>query len=557
MNINKSSKSTTNLLQEEISMQYLVDIGSSTIKIYERKNNKVSLLEAKTFDFKDSFDPSYGLSDVNKEKIYVFFDELNTRFSFTRCNTKLYATGIFREIINKQVFVEEFYARTRLLFNIVPHDLEAFYLEKAWIGKYTSKGNLLVINIGGKTTEIIIYNQGDVVERKMLSIGVGTILKKYPSINEKYSPISLSEVVDYVKDELPQTGNNVNTAIYTGGELTYMQVAGYALQKNTVFSDEKHPSMIKSKDYYAQNERVFSEITIANLKNMMPNNPDWMNGARACSALAQAICTQYGVEIIIPSDSNLIDGVNVQEVRSVIVCGDYYKHKEQITRLISKMKDQGIDVLNRNSLSLFYDTINYEELAKQIYHEVVNSLDSFDGTVPTSLTMAHKNFVICGSFNKHLNYITKLIEEMKKLGMVIISPKDAEVIGFERGFVLFKNDKIINNCTWSIEALHLRAIKECSCVIVCNFDDYVGSKTSLEIGCAKSCMIPTIFLNDVVFKQAIEECDCLIVCNYDSVVNERVAFEIGYAYMCGKKVVFMEDNPIVEDFDIPSEVGLL
>lgn len=554
------SKNKPDFQKEKIIMQYLIDMGSSTIKVYERKNNRVSLVETKTFDFKDGFEPSYGLSSDNKEKIYAFFKELHARFSFSRFNTKIYATGIFRDIIKKQVFVEEFYAQTRLLFNIVAHDLEAFYLEKAWIGKYTSKGYLLVINIGGKTTELIIYNHGYVVERKLLSIGVGTVLKKYPYINENYSPVSLSEIVNYLRGELPPSENNIETAIYTGGELTYMEVAGYALQENTVFSDKNHPFMIRSNDYYSQNECVYEEITITNLKNMMPNNPDWMNGARACSALAQAICVQYGVEIIIPSDSNLIDGVNAQEVRSVVISGDYNKHSEPIKQLISKLENQGIDVLNRHCLPLFYGTINYELLAKQIYKKVWSDLELFDpikspNQIP--LLMKGVSIVICGSFNKHLKHITKLIEEMKKLGMKIISPKDTEVIGSEKGFVLFKNDSVINHCTWSVEALHLRAIEECTYVIVCNFDDYVGSKTSLEIGYAKKLGKPVISLKDAVFQQVIEECDCVVVCNYESAVNVRTAFEIGYAYMCGKKVVFIEDNPIVEDFDIPSEVGLL
>jgi nucleoside 2-deoxyribosyltransferase len=64
-------------------------------------------------------------------------------------------------------------------------------------------------------------------------------------------------------------------------------------------------------------------------------------------------------------------------------------------------------------------------------------------------------------------------------------------------------------------------------------------------------------LQDAVFQQAIENCDCVAVCNYNNFVDARTACEIGYAYKCGKKVVFMEDNPTVEDFDIPSEVGLL
>lgn len=417
-------------------MHYLIDIGSSTIKVYERTEGEVILVMAKTFDFKDGFEPARGLSDSNNEKLYLFFSELASRFSLSRCNTKLYATGIFREILDKQFFVEEFFARTRLLFNIVSHDLEAFYLEKAWLGRIADPGTLLVINIGGKTTELIFY-RGSIIDRKLLSIGVGTILQKYSSINEEYSSVSLSKIVDFIRGELPEMDEEFDTAIYTGGELTYMQIAGYALQKNTVFSDNKHPSIIELADYCTQNQRVFSDITIADLRNMMPSNPEWMNGARACSALAQAICLHYRVKTIVPSDSNMIDGVNVQEARSVVVCG---------------------------------------------------------------------------SFNKHLDTISKLIEKLKNCGIEVLSPENTDVVGTERGFVLFKGDNLVNNCTWSIEALHLKAIEKCDIVVVCNLDSYVGTKTALEIG---------------------------------------------YAYKCGKKVIFQEDNAVVDDFDIPSEINML
>lgn len=417
-------------------MHYLIDIGSSTIKVYERTESDIMLVMAKTFDFKDGFEPASGLSDTNNEKLYSFFSELSARFSLSRCNTKLYATGIFREILDKQLFVEEFFTRTRLLFNIVSHDLEAFYLEKAWIGRFADHGSLLVINIGGKTTELIFY-RNSVIDRKLLSIGVGTILQKYSSINEKYSSISLDRIVDSIRGELPKMDEEFNTAIYTGGELTYMKIAGYALQQNTAFSDNKHPYLIKIDDYCSQNQRVFSDITLAELRNMMPNNPDWMNGARACSALAQAICLHYQVKAIVPSDSNMIDGVNIQEARSVVVCG---------------------------------------------------------------------------SFNKHLDAISELIKILRECGIDVLSPKNTDVVGTEKGFVLFKDDNIVNHCTWSVEALHLKAIEACDVVIICNFDSYVGTKTALEIG---------------------------------------------YAYKCGKKIIFLEENKIVDDFDIPSEINIL
>ena len=226
-------------------------------------------------------------------------------------DTKIYATGIFRDIKDKELFVKEFFEHIQLTIYIISHEEEAQYLEKAWTNKWASDDLLLVINIGGKTTELIIYDQQKIIKRSMLNVGVGTILKRYPVINDEYSKILLTDIVEEIKKELPQLSMSIETAIYTGGELTYMQVAGYPLDKNYIFSDETHPFSIKIEDFSVRNDELFYSVSIDTLRSMMPDNPDWMNGARACSALAQAICEHFDISVIIPSDSNLIDGINI------------------------------------------------------------------------------------------------------------------------------------------------------------------------------------------------------------------------------------------------------
>ena len=522
-------------------MKYLIDIGSSTIKVYQQENNQVTQVVARTFDFKDDFDSLRGLSEDNTSKLFSFFDELINRFSLSRSNTKLYATGIFRDILNKQAFIEDFYVQTRLFFNIISHDLEAFYLEKAWIGKWSGDSTLLVINIGGKTTELVIYDKHNAIERKMLSIGVGTIRKKYEKdINDVYSTVSLTDVMHFIKNELPPAEKKIDTAIYTGGELTYMQIAGYALQDNKIFTDEKHPSVIQSEDFYSQNERVFSEITLESLRGMMPSNPDWMKGARACSALAQAICMHYQIDTIVPSDSNLIDGVNVQELRNIVVCPS---DNDKTTKLIKYLEERNVRLNMREKT---VKDSSYKNLATSLISRIRHQLPA-----------RSRKLVICGSFNKHLDDIRLLINELKKLDICVVSPRNTDVVGSENGFVLFKDDIIKNHCTWSVEAQHLKAIEESDCVIVCDFDGYIGTKTSLEIGYAKRCGVPVIYIQEILMHQAFDGADCIVVCNYGDKVDSRVAYEIGYAYKCGVKIVFLEDNAIVDDFDIPSEIGLL
>lgn len=109
---------------------FLIDIGSSDVKVYLREDHKVYLLERKTLDFKEGIDEN-ALSYQSKIELFHYFKHLVERHLMTNKNTKLYATGFFREIKNKKDFVEEFFKSTGLFFNIISCDLEAFYLEKA------------------------------------------------------------------------------------------------------------------------------------------------------------------------------------------------------------------------------------------------------------------------------------------------------------------------------------------------------------------------------------------------------------------------------------------
>lgn len=149
-----------------------------------------------------------------------------------------------------------------------------------------------------------------------------------------------------MKGKLPPLQNKVKLAFYSGGELTYMQLAGYKLQKNKLFIDRDHPSFISFNNFAKRNKEIFNEVTLTELEALMPDNPRWMHGARACSALAQAICEKYGVETIIPSNSNLIDGVARQEFRYVTISGSFRKHLDYILRVRKQLIEKRVEVLS-------------------------------------------------------------------------------------------------------------------------------------------------------------------------------------------------------------------
>ena len=323
-----------------------VDIGSSTVKVYGAGSDGAVLKETKSLPFKNEFNSEVGLSEKMKQELIDYVNQAKGKHKPVR--VKVFATAIFRRLTRAAYrrLADDFFEQTGVYFNVVSHELESFYLEKALSSEYTGGAPLLLINIGGGSTELIVKEASEVVGRYNLEIGVGTVLNDFPFLNEAYSKHALREVVDSISKQLPGTKLATPVAIYNGGELTYMRLAGYNLATNDIFSDPTHPCVISSGDFAARNEEIYQKISIKELENLMPDDPLWMHGARACSAIAQAIVEKFQVEKLVPSDSNMIDGAIKQEYRSVVLTGSYRKHWSYISSIKQDLLRSGVEVLS-------------------------------------------------------------------------------------------------------------------------------------------------------------------------------------------------------------------
>lgn len=287
----------------------LIDIGSSSIKVYLYKDNNLNLLLTKSVPLKDGFTHEKGISEENKQILFDLIKEQRARFP--NHIFAVYGTAIFRKYspIAIEKFLEEFKQKTGVTVTIISADHENMYLEYALAGKFLAPDNLLLINIGGGSTELVVVKNNQTIEQQNVDCGIGTILAEFPQINNHLSGISLKKVMTFISAQLPTIKPKVSIAFYSGGELRYMQIAGYQIEQNTLFEDIDHPSMISLKDFIKRNAEIFNKISLTELENLMPDNPRWMHGARGCSAFAQAICEKYDIKTIIPSNSNLINGI--------------------------------------------------------------------------------------------------------------------------------------------------------------------------------------------------------------------------------------------------------
>ncbi|MCI8498434.1 MAG: hypothetical protein HFG33_03445 [Bacilli bacterium] len=290
---------------------YYIDLGSSTIKVYCHEG-ELKLVEEHSIYFKNDFDLEKGISEANLKELCDYFEEIKSRYDLKYYNTHIFVTGIFRSLIQdrKQELVKLFNDKFDLHFNIISHGIENYYLAKAMENDYNGK-KVLIINMGGKTTELVTFVGTKITDTKNLDIGVADLLNNFDKVNDKYSGNTVQEMESFVAEKLTdvELDKDYDCAIFTGGEERFELLTGFNLVENTLFDDNIHKYMLSLEDYIKGTEKVFNEISIEELYALMPSNPKWMDGARSGAILPLPLFRMTNIKWIIPSDLNLINGV--------------------------------------------------------------------------------------------------------------------------------------------------------------------------------------------------------------------------------------------------------
>ena len=286
--------------------KYILDLGSSTLKLYGLDGGALRLQNQKSVYFKKHLENGV-LADDALGELLRFIESA----SLPCQNLRIYATSFFRKLSEAERgrIIECVYSTTGHLIQTIDQTTENIFLELALTRSLKTSDRFLTVNVGGGSTELVVLENAKKVQAINVDVGVIDILKGHEGINDRLSKVLLEDIVADVRKRLPSETVAIKYAFLTGGELTYMQAAGYPLRSNDIFKDENHPSLIDLDSYSQRNIEIFDKVTLSELESFMPTNPQWMHGARAYGAIAQAICQQFGIEIVIPSDVNIAHGI--------------------------------------------------------------------------------------------------------------------------------------------------------------------------------------------------------------------------------------------------------
>jgi hypothetical protein len=143
-----------------------------------------------------------------------------------------------------------------------------------------------------------------------LKAGVADLLNQFPAVNDPIANVAIEDMEAFIAGKMDGLVFDADHdfALFTG-ELRFEKLSGYPLRPNTMFNDANHPFMLSLDEFVVGTRRIFYDLTMDELRALMPHNPGWMTGARPGAILPLAIFRKAKINTIVPSDLNLINGV--------------------------------------------------------------------------------------------------------------------------------------------------------------------------------------------------------------------------------------------------------
>ena len=305
----------------------LIDIGSNTTKLIvarpEADGMRILKRESRSESrLAENLYPQRLLSSDAIARTAAIVAELKEEAeSLGASIIRAVSTGAAREALNADEFVSACRNKTGLEIEILTAHREAEVLHAGVLADFESElDSFLVLNIGGISTEITAGSKGHVDGIVDLRLGALSLTERFLK-SDPPSPAQLRALRASVEASLRAHGRpaaeHPPILVHTGGELDYLMVTGCPLWPSSL--SPCHPAQTDSTTFAAFCERV-SSLNLDQLRAFMPGNPRWMDGAIASNELTLAVCRSFGVETIIPSNKNLVDGLLLEMVNQAAIC---------------------------------------------------------------------------------------------------------------------------------------------------------------------------------------------------------------------------------------------
>jgi exopolyphosphatase/guanosine-5'-triphosphate,3'-diphosphate pyrophosphatase len=303
-------------------MRYAVmDIGSHSIKlfIFDERLNELYKTRVSGLDLAEGLKSGSELRKEDMQKSLGAIKELKQKIKENNVDkVRVVGTAVLRDAKNAKVFVDLVKKEADMDVEVVSQEDEAKIFFKGVVRDMVYDADVAAINIGGRSTELII---GDIYGiKRIYNIPIGTpiitekFLKSDPPTEEEWG-----RAIKYIREILQQVGiiERGNYPCFFTGEVktlseTFGKILGFEWEKCS-FSPS-HPIKSEFRKYEEFNEALKKFSKEERRKNY-PSNPVWMDHATPGLQVYIEIARLIGSNIIVPSEKDLREGLMYDTIR--------------------------------------------------------------------------------------------------------------------------------------------------------------------------------------------------------------------------------------------------
>ena len=291
----------------------IIEIGSNNTKTHIYEDEKLIYENNTTIEFKKNYQIEYKINENDLNQLYIL---IKKALEYTN-DIHIYGCSIFRNINAYEL--NDINSKLKSEFNmeieVVSQESEAHYTALGCYSNINYDGNICVFIGGGGSIELILVNNGKIVDKKYYNFGVVDVTKKFDSLKNDIPTCTFDDVYNYISDLLGNLNIKADVLILAGGDhLYWYNNAGYKLMENTLYNCENQKYMITKE----MSDNYDRDALITSLDRIRQNsdNPLWFDGSRAMKVITNVISHKIDAKFIIPTKINMEDGLKNNILKS-------------------------------------------------------------------------------------------------------------------------------------------------------------------------------------------------------------------------------------------------
>lgn len=275
-----------------------IDVGSNSLRLLVVDENhnliKQEVVETRLGEGFREGSITSGAMDRTIEAIEEWQQDLTA----LGCDSlAIFATSAVRDAANKEEFCRLVRNRTGLDLKVLSGEEEAWYSFSGAVGGFDfPREECLLIDIGGGSTEIALYQDGDVL---CFSVPIGAVRWKVMA----YSRSDVKKILSRKTKSLDLS--KISKFIAVGGTAT---TAGAILARASVYRRETIHGRTIARDKIIQLERELEAMTIDQRKEVVGLAEPRADIIVYGLSILEILCELISIEKVIVSDWGILDG---------------------------------------------------------------------------------------------------------------------------------------------------------------------------------------------------------------------------------------------------------